>query len=134
MIRRLLLSIACFALIDAIWLGTIAQPFYQEHLGEMLRVETKMVPAVLFYLIYLIGLNVFVIHPNSDHSKGRIFAMGALFGACCYATFDLTSLAVFDGFPTIVAVVDIIWGGILSGSIAFGTITVDRLLTKKTSE
>ena len=134
MIRRFFISIACFALIDAIWLGTIAQPFYQAHLGDMLRAETKMVPAVLFYLIYLIGLNVFVIHPNTDHSKGRSFAMGGFFGACCYATFDLTSLAVFDGFPTIVAVVDIIWGGILSGSIAYGTITVDRLFNKNPSE
>ena len=134
MISRFFISIACFALIDAIWLGTIAQPFYQEHLGNMLRAETQMVPAVLFYMTYLIGLNVFVIHPNINHSKGRNFAMGALFGACCYATFDLTSLAVFEGFPTIVAVVDIVWGGILSGSIALGTITINGLLKKKTSE
>ncbi|MGC6509971.1 MAG: DUF2177 family protein [Myxococcota bacterium] len=129
MIKRFFLSIACFALIDAIWLSTIAQPFYQEHLGDMLRTKTEFVPAILFYFIYLLGLNFFVIHPNTEHSKGHIFTIGALFGLCCYATFDLTSLAVFEGFPTIVAVVDMIWGGILSGSVALGTIVLDRRLS-----
>ena len=68
MIRRFLISIACFALIDAVWLGTIAQPFYQQHLGTLLKPEFSLAPAILFYLIYLCGLNFFVIHPQRNNT------------------------------------------------------------------
>lgn len=128
MIRRFLISIACFALIDAVWLGTIAQPFYQQHLGSLLKPEFSLAPAILFYLIYLCGLNFFVIHPQRNNTYLKVFSIGAAFGACCYATFDLTSWSVFRDFPPIVALVDISWGAFLSGSIALCTLFIERRL------
>jgi uncharacterized membrane protein len=43
---------------------------------------------------------------------------GALFGLCCYATYDLTNLATVQGWPLIVTIVDLIWGTVLSATIA----------------
>jgi uncharacterized membrane protein len=45
-------------------------------------------------------------------------ALGAGLGFICYSTYDLTSLSLAKGFPTFVAVVDIIWGTVLSGVVA----------------
>lgn len=130
MVRRFFLSVLCFAAIDSIWLGVIAQPFYQEYLGSMLRESFLPIPAVAFYLVYLAGLNLFVIDPNQDSNYAKIFLLGGAFGCCCYATFDLTSLSVFKGFPPIVALVDIIWGSILTGLVATSTLVLERRFFK----
>jgi uncharacterized membrane protein len=41
---------------------------------------------------------------------------GALLGALCYATFDLTSQAVFKVWATHVSVKDILWGAFATGT------------------
>ena len=133
MIRRFLISIVCFIVLDAFWLSTVAQPFYQQQLGSLLKPEFLPLPAILFYLIYLCGLHLFVIQPQQDSKYRQIFAYGMAFGACCYATFDLTCWSVFNGFPPIVALVDIVWGSTLSGSIALCTILCDRQILSRTS-
>ena len=40
---------------------------------------------------------------------------GALLGALCYATFDLTSQAVFKVWSTKISVMDIMWGAFATG-------------------
>ena len=41
-----------------------------------------------------------------------------MFGLVTYATFDLTSHAVLEGFPLIVVIVDLLWGSVLSMSVS----------------
>ena len=41
--------------------------------------------------------------------------MGALFGFFCYATFDLTSLALLRGWTWSAAVVNVGWGAFVTG-------------------
>ncbi|MEC7988236.1 MAG: DUF2177 family protein [Myxococcota bacterium] len=120
-VKRYFISIAVFVMVDAFWLGTVASSFYAKHLGHLMRESFAVVPAVLFYLIFLAGLNFFVLAPHWKSSYKKIAAYGAAFGFVTYATFDLTSQAVFKDFPTIVVVVDLIWGTVLSTSIALGT-------------
>ena len=128
-LKRYLISIAIFVVVDAFWLGTVASSFYQEHLGHLLRKPFGLAPAVLFYLIFLAGLNLFVLAPHWSSSYKRIAAYGAAFGFVTYATFDLTSQAVFKDFPTIVVVVDLLWGSFLSMTIAVGTTFVYRKIS-----
>ena len=45
--------------------------------------------------------------------------MGALFGFFTYATYDLTNLATLKGWPLPIVIIDIIWGTILSATVAF---------------
>ena len=118
MFKRYCISILVFVAIDAIWLGFIAKNFYREHIGHLMLEEAKMVPAVLFYLIFLAGLNLFVINPHKDASYKKISLYGAAFGFVTYATFDLTSQAVFINFPTLVVIVDLCWGAFLSMAIS----------------
>jgi uncharacterized membrane protein len=40
---------------------------------------------------------------------------GALFGFVAYATYDLTNLATLRDWPVWLAVMDMVWGAVLSG-------------------
>lgn len=126
MMLRYFLSIVIFVLIDAFWLGFVAPNFYRQHIGHLMLPEANLVPALFFYLIFLAGLNLFVLDPHQNAPYKTIAAYGAAFGIVTYATFDLTSQAVFLDFPTIVVLVDLGWGAFLSMSISILTTWILR--------
>lgn len=110
-----------FAAIDAVWLSLVANKFYKSQIGELLLDKPNMIAAVLFYIIFLIGLVVFVINPSlAANSWVTALGLGALFGFVTYATYDLTNLATIKGIPVKMVVVDLIWGTVLSSSVALG--------------
>lgn len=106
---------ASFAIIDAIWLSVVANKFYKSQLGPLLRDKPNMIAAVLFYVIFLIGLTVFVIHPAvSNNNPTNAALLGALFGLVTYATYDLTNFSTLKAFPLKVVIVDLIWGTLIT--------------------
>ena len=108
-----------FFLIDFVWLTVVAQSFYQKHLGHFLREDPIIAAAAIFYLLYLVGVLVFVVLPALEaESWVHALGLGALFGLIAYATFDLTCYALFQGFPTVVVVVDLVWGTVLTASVS----------------
>lgn len=111
-------ALAFFA-IDLVWLGVVAQGFYERQIGFLLADDVRWGAAGLFYAIYIAGILVFAVLPGLDAgSLARTAALGAFLGFFAYATFDLTSLALFEGFPTRVVVVDMAWGTALTASVA----------------
>lgn len=110
-------------ILDALWLTVVAQKFYESQIGNLLLDQPNMVAAFLFYFIYLIGVTMFVIAPALKISSVS-FALrrGALFGFVAYATYDLTNLATLSGFTTTLVIVDLIWGALLTATVA-GTTT-----------
>jgi uncharacterized membrane protein len=94
--------------IDFLFLGIVAKDFFTSQVGNMLG-EIKLGPAILFYLLYVVGILIFVSgSPAATWQTTLMF--GALFGLFCYATFDLTSLALLKHWSWAVAAVDIAWG------------------------
>lgn len=118
MIKQYLTSLLAFVLIDGAWLGLVAPKFYQEYIGHLMKPEADLKAAALFYLLFLVGLNLFVISPHREAGLWTVAAYGAAFGMITYATFDLTSVAVFRDFPYLVAWVDMAWGALLCASIS----------------
>jgi len=111
------ISVPVFFLIDMLWLGVIASSFYRERIGHLM--EISWVPAVLFYLVFLIGLTFFATYPAASEGSLRTAVLyGALFGFFTYATYDMTNLATLKDWPLSIVVVDIIWGTILGGAVA----------------
>lgn len=114
------ISVPVFFLIDMLWLGVIASSFYRDRIGHLM--EISWVPAILFYLIFLVGLTFFAIYPAASEGSLRMALLyGALFGFFTYATYDMTNLATLKDWPVSVVVVDIIWGTILGGAVAGAT-------------
>jgi len=118
-----------FFAIDIVWIGVVAQGFYDRNIGFLLAEDVRWGAALLFYGIYIAGILVFAVVPGLEAgSLGRTAALGAFLGFFAYATFDLTSLALFQGFPTRVAVVDMIWGTVLTASVASAAFGIGRWL------
>jgi uncharacterized membrane protein len=126
-----LIALAVFFAIDMVWLGLVAKGFYRRQLGAMLSPKVNWPAAILFYLLYIVGLIVFVIKPVL--AKGgslEAYALGAFFGFICYATYDLSNLATLKDWPVVVTVVDLIWGSVLGGSVSFLSVVLGRSLLK----
>jgi uncharacterized membrane protein len=98
--------------LDFLFLGIVAKDFFTSQVGNMLG-EIKLLPAALFYLVYVAGVLIFVSGPSSATWQHTLL-FGALFGLFCYATFDLTSLALLKNWSWAVAFVDVTWGAVVT--------------------
>jgi uncharacterized membrane protein len=114
-----------FFAIDMLWLGFFARGFYKEKLGFILSDKVNWAAAVIFYLIYIGGILFFAVLPAlREHSWSIALLNGAVLGALCYATYDLTNMATISQWPLIVVIVDIIWGIVLTGSVSLLTYVI----------
>lgn len=113
-----LISVPVFFIVDMLWLGVFAKDFYQSKLGHLLG-EVNWTAAILFYLLFLIGLTFFATYGAVTAGVWqKALVYGALFGFFTYMTYDLTNLATLKSWPVSVVVVDILWGTILGASVA----------------
>lgn len=121
------LTTLVFFAIDITWIGFVAKKFYWAELGSLLKEDVNWAAALIFYLLYIAGIFIFSILPavENDSVKHAIF-YGALFGFFCYATYDLTNLATLKGFPLKVALVDMTWGAVLTGSVSTAGFYITR--------
>ena len=94
--------------IDFLFLGLVAKGFFASQVGDMLG-EIRLVPAILFYLLYVAGVVIFV-NGSAAATWPSTLLYGALFGLFCYATFELTSLSLLKHWTWAVVVVDVSWG------------------------
>lgn len=121
-------GLACFFALDLLWLGVVAQSFYQRELGHLLRPDVQWGAALLFYLLFVAALVVFVAAPAAERrSYPHALGYGAFFGLAAYAAFDLTCLALFREFPLTVVVVDLAWGATLSAAVSAAVVASRRL-------
>ncbi len=97
--------------IDLVWLGVIAKPWYQQGIGHLMAAEPNWLFGGLFYALFPVGLMVFAVVPGmADAGWGRTALLGGLFGFFAYATYDLTNLATLRNWPLGVALMDMAWG------------------------
>ena len=106
-------------LIDLIWLGVIAKPMYQAGIGHLMAEKPNIAAAISFYALFPVGLMIFAILPESANAGWqRTALLGALFGFFTYATYDLTNLATLKNYPLQLALIDILWGSLVSAIAA----------------
>lgn len=118
------MSVPVFFAIDMVWLGLVAKNFYRSQLGDLLG-DVQWPAAIIFYLVFLVGLTIFAIYPAAEKSSVQYgLVYGALFGFFTYATYDLTNLATLRHWPLSVSLVDMAWGAVLGGTVAAVTVLV----------
>jgi uncharacterized membrane protein len=119
------IALPVFFAIDMVWLGFVAKDFYAKQIGGLMKPDINWTAAIIFYLIFIAGLVVFVITPAVVKSSWtQAVFMGALFGFVCYATYDLTNLAVAKDWPVFVTIIDLIWGAVLAASVSVITFLI----------
>jgi uncharacterized membrane protein len=107
--------------LDMLWLGVIAKPMYQQGIGHLMAAQPKVAVAVVFYLLYAVGVVIFAVSPQHAGSTWVMtLAMGALFGFFAYATYDLTNLATLRDWPLSLSLIDMGWGTVVSAASAAG--------------
>jgi uncharacterized membrane protein len=107
-----LATLIVFVPIDFLFLGFVAKGFFAAQVGDMLG-EIRPVPAILFYLLYVLGILIFVSASAGATSQSTLL-YGALFGFFCYATFELTSLSLLKHWTWPVVMMDVTWGSFVT--------------------
>lgn len=119
LLKAYLLTTLVFFAIDILWLGVIAKNLYSKYLGKLLAPKVNWTAAMIFYLLFIVGIFYFAIVPSVEAaSLEDAILKGALFGFFTYATYDLTNLATLRGWPIRIVFIDIIWGAILTASVS----------------
>jgi uncharacterized membrane protein len=112
-------TLAVFFVIDLIWLGLMNSRFYKPQLARLMSDKVNWLPAVLFYLLFIVGVLLLVVLPAVDRDSWiRAMLLGGLLGMVAYATYDLSNLATIKNWPVVVTIVDIVWGTTLSAILA----------------
>ena len=119
-----------FLIIDIFWLSYSVKNFYRPNLGHLLLDKPVMWAAVMFYLIYILGLAIVIIEPSLDYHNTQKFLIKAfMFGLVAYGTYNLTNMATIKGWSPNVVFVDMIWGGSLTTfSSYFGILLAKKIL------
>ncbi|MBJ6986317.1 MULTISPECIES: DUF2177 family protein [unclassified Devosia] len=119
---------ALFFAVDFIWLGFLAIGFYRSEIGHLLLDKPNMTAAVVFYLFYVIGIVGFAILPALN-ANSWVWALvaGVALGLIAYGTYDFTNLATLKDWSWKVTVVDLIWGGAITGGAAVAGYFAARL-------
>lgn len=127
LVGQYLVAAVVFLVLDLAWLGLVAQGLYERLLGDLLAEQPNVAAAVAFYAIFLAGLVYFVIAPAVEaRSLRSALFRGAAFGLVTYATWDLTSLAVIEGFPAAIVPIDMAWGAVLAAAVSTVTFLVSQ--------
>jgi uncharacterized membrane protein len=122
-------TLVVFFAFDMVWLGLVASSFYKKHLGYLMAPTVNWLAAIIFYLLFILGILVFVVLPGvKENSLLNTILRAALFGLITYATYDLTNLATIRQWPMAVTLVDLAWGTVLSSIVSIAGFYVAKWL------
>ena len=122
-------SLVVFFAVDMVWLGLVAGSFYKKHLGYLMAPTINWYAAIIFYLLFILGILVFVVLPGiKENSLQNTILRAVLFGLITYATYDLTNLATIKDRPLTITLVDLVWGMVLSTIVSVAGFYVAKWL------
>jgi uncharacterized membrane protein len=123
------IALVVFLAIDMVWLLVISKDLYAKELGYLMAPTVNLLPALIFYLLFIVGLVVFVIQPAlTSKSIKDLVIKAVLFGLVTYATYDLTNLATIKDWPLLITIIDLIWGMTVSTLVAVATFKISEKL------
>ena len=128
-VKLYLSTLVAFFAIDMLWLGLVARNMYSKYLGFLLSPKPNWIAAIIFYLMFIVGLIVFAVIPGLEAgSLKNALLLAALFGLVTYATYDLTNLATLKNWPLGITIVDMVWGVVLSCIVTWISFLVGKWL------
>jgi uncharacterized membrane protein len=123
-------ALVVFGIIDAGWLNTAGKLLYRPALADILLDDLRLVPAILFYLAYPVGIVIFAVMPGlRADSAPSAFGYALLFGALAYGTYDLTNYATLRNWTLRITAIDICYGALATGIAAMVATLVTHAFT-----
>jgi len=121
------ITLAILLIIDSIWLTLIAKDLYAHALGEFMATDINWIAALLFYVLFSLGIVRFVIQPALQQKSGlKCLQLGLLFGLICYSTYDLTNLATIKNWPLSITIIDLTWGSCVTAMTALISYNISK--------
>ncbi len=116
-----------FLALDGLFIGGFASKAYRKELGDILNKKPKVVPGVILYSLYTISILVLAVlplnryyhHVLSGSDFWKIILWGGGLGFTAYLIYSLTALCLVKGWKTKIAVIDTIWGTVITASVTF---------------
>ena len=119
MLLKYFATLIPFLVVDGFWLGFVAKKMYFSSLGHLLAEKPALLPALIFYFLYPLGIVIFVLNPALETRQlATALKLGAFLGFLAYATYDLTNNATLKGWPWHITIIDIIWGTFLTALVS----------------
>jgi uncharacterized membrane protein len=109
-------TLVVFFALDFVWLSIMGNALYKPTLGDILLPKFSPAPALIFYVLYIVGVVIFAIVPaiqSGNWTSALLF--GALFGFFAYGTYDMTNMSTLRNWTLQITVADMIWGTVLTG-------------------
>ncbi len=114
-----IIIVVLFVAIDMVWLMGVARSTYVAEIGTLLKKQPNLTAAIIFYLGYALGVWFFAVSPGLNSGSWLMAAgLGAAIGAMAYGTYDFTNLSVMESFGWRIAIIDMIWGTVLTSVTA----------------
>lgn len=104
-------TIVLFLAIDAVWISVFGSKWYGQYLSHLTSGKVAVLPAILFYGIYIAGMMYFVICPALQNSLplSEVCIRGLFLGLFAYSTYDLTNHVFMKNWPWFITITDILW-------------------------
>ncbi len=114
------LAITLFLGIDAVWLSAMTPLVYQPALESIISDSPRLLAAAVFYIAYAIGIVILVIKPAAQAKLSVLQTLikGSILGMLAYGTYELTNYATISAWPPHIVVIDVLWGGLITGFVA----------------
>jgi uncharacterized membrane protein len=103
-----------FAALDFVWLTQVGPKIYRPTLDSVLADQPNLSAAIVFYLVYILGVVALAVWPTRDQPLVRTALTGGLLGAMAYTTYDLTNQATLKVWATSITLTDIAWGAFVT--------------------
>lgn len=114
------ISLVLILILDSIWFSLTVERLYKPYLGHIISGNFNYYVAAAFYLIYSFGLSYLILAQGLDasHTGLKILCNGFVLGFIAYAAYDLTNQATIEGWPVMITVIDILWGGVVTALVS----------------
>ncbi|HEX4509842.1 MAG TPA: DUF2177 family protein [Burkholderiaceae bacterium] len=113
-LRAYATALVAFLCLDAVWLTLTGARLYRPVLGDLMRPDFDVLPAALFYVVYVAGVVRFVVLPSRSVREAAL--QGAFFGFVAYAAYDLTNQATLVAWRWHLTLFDLAWGSVASAT------------------
>jgi uncharacterized membrane protein len=108
-----------FVLLDACWIGLVGIKLYKSVIGEIMTGQIRIMPALLFYVLYIAAVVVLAVRPAlASNSWVEAALLGAVLGLAAYGTYALTDQAILKVWATRLTLLDMMWGAAASAAAA----------------
>lgn len=127
--------LAVTVIVDFLWFGVLMSGFYKDEIGHLFAKNPNILPALVFYPMYVAGLFFFAVMPAlRSGMKRRAAFLGAMLGLLAYGTYDLTNMATLRDWSLTMTVVDMLWGTVLSSVVSLLGYILVRRFAKRASQ